>query len=109
LSSLSSYDSHPQPLHRFNDRQLGQIYRIIRARYFKPSPNLIDLRFAIHLPFGKLYFIILIGKEKRENGRHHAIREAEAIGNLVAADFTLLAVNSLVSIVFFGALYLIKS
>jgi hypothetical protein len=108
-SVLDQIDVDPQFLDGVNDRQLEPIDEIARVRYLKPSPKLVDLRFTMRLPFRSLYFVILVGKERRKDKRHYGLRKAEEIGNFVAAAFILLAVNSFVSIIFFGILYLIKS
>jgi hypothetical protein len=108
-SLLAQIDVDPKLLDGFDDRQLEQSDEIDRVRYLKPSLKLVDLRFTMRLPFRSLYFVILVGKERRKDKRHYSLRKAEEIGNFVAAAFILLALNSLLSIIFFGTLYLIKS
>jgi hypothetical protein len=72
-------------------------------------PKLIDIRFAVDLVFTRFYIVLMVGKDRRDRRRSHAIKGLTKIGNTLAAILLLLGANLTISAFIVLSFYLIKS
>lgn len=79
----------------------------IRKAIAGRKKHAIDLRFTLQLPFTKLYFVFLVGKDTRTASTDVA-RDRRATARMRSARLGLLALCCVVFIVLAAAGYLIK-
>jgi hypothetical protein len=71
--------------------------------------KLVNFHLDVNLLLGKFYLAVYIGKDRRTQKRKYIPRGVERIGNMIVALTLLVGFSTLLTIVVFLALYLIKS
>jgi hypothetical protein len=89
--------------------QREAFHQILSEAIPKPSPKIVDLRFAIDLLVSRFYVVLFIGKDRRKRQRQYFNRTITRIGNTVAVTIILVGMNLTVSAFILLAGYLVKS
>jgi hypothetical protein len=71
--------------------------------------KLIDIRFSVDLVVTRFYLVLMVGKDRRDQRRSHAIKGLTKFGNTIAAILLLLGANLTISAFIVLSFYLIKS
>ena len=72
-------------------------------------PKLIDIRFGVDLVITRFYVVLIVGKDRRDQNRTHAVNGWTKLGNTLAAILLLLGANLAISGFIVLSLYLLKS
>jgi hypothetical protein len=72
-------------------------------------PKLIDIRFSVDLVVTRFYVVLMVGKDRRDQRRSHAVKGFTKFGNTIAAILLLLGANLTISAFIVLSFYLIKS
>jgi hypothetical protein len=72
-------------------------------------PKLIDIRFGVDLVVTRFYVVLMVGKDRRDHNRTHAVNGWTKLGNTLAAVLLLLGANLAISGFIVLSLYLLKS
>jgi hypothetical protein len=72
-------------------------------------PKLIDIRFSVDLVVTRFYVVLMVGKDRRDQRRSHAVKGLTKFGNTIAAILLLLGANLTISAFIVLSFYLIKS
>jgi hypothetical protein len=72
-------------------------------------PKLIDLRFGVDLVVMRFYVVLMVGKDRRDQHRTHAVKGLTKLGNTLAAVLFLVGTNLAISGFIVLSLYLVKS
>jgi hypothetical protein len=75
----------------------------------QPRPKLIDIRFSVDLVVTRFYVVLMVGKDRRDQRRSHAVKGLTKFGNTIAAILLLLGANLTISAFIVLSFYLIKS
>ncbi|WP_434686620.1 hypothetical protein [Pseudanabaena minima] len=98
-----------QILKKLNTAEREDLKSVIHTAIPRPSPKLIDLRFAIDLIFTRYFVVLMIGKDMRKQKRKHQVSGIAKVANVITAILLIIAMSLLVSGVTILILYLIKS
>lgn len=98
-----------QILKKLNIDERENLKSVIHTAIPRPSPKLIDLRFAIDLIFTRYFVVLMIGKDMRKQQRPHQVSGIAKVTNVITAILLIIAMSLLVSAVTILILYLIKS
>ncbi len=93
----------------FTPEQTEAIYALLQAAIPKPSPKLVDLRFAVDLVLARFYVVLFVGQDRRQQKRSYVPNSVSRVGNALAAVLLLLGLNLLISLFVLLSVYLIKS
>jgi hypothetical protein len=74
-----------------------------------PRPKLIDIRFSVDLVVTRFYVVLMVGKDRRDQRRSHAVKGLTKFGNTITAILLLLGANLTISTFIVLTFYLIKS
>lgn len=99
----------PDILASFSSIQREAIAQALNEAMPKPSPKLVDLRFAVDLIVSRFYVVLLIGKDRRQKPRRYIPEGIAKIGNTVTAVIFLIGANFVISAFILLAIYLLKS
>jgi predicted secreted protein len=108
----AEYYMHQIPikiLKKLNEVEREELKSVIHTAIPRPSPKLIDLRFAIDLIFTRYFVVLMIGKDMRKKQRQHQVNGIAKVANVIAAILLIIAMSLLISAVTILILYLIKS
>ena len=72
-------------------------------------PKLIDIRFSVDLVITRFYVVLMVGKDRRDQRRSHAVKGLTKFGNTITAILLLLGANLTISAFIVLSFYLIKS
>lgn len=81
---------NPAVLNTLSDAQSREVRRLLHLAVRQPGPKLVDLRFRIPLPFLPLYFVMLLGHDRRAESRARGAPAHARLGNALAALYLLL-------------------
>jgi hypothetical protein len=95
------------PLH--NADVLSEPEQRARGRSPQQLPKLIDIRFGVDLVVTRFYVVLMVGKDRRDRQRIHAVKGLTKLGNTLTAVIFLLGANLAISGFIVLSLYLIKS
>lgn len=98
-----------QILKKLDTDERENLKSVIHTAIPRPSPKLIDLRFAIDLIFTRYFVVLMIGKDMRRKQRPHQVSGIAKVANVITAILLIIAMSLLVSAVTILILYLIKS
>jgi hypothetical protein len=98
-----------QILKKLDTDERENLKSVIHTAIPRPSPKLIDLRFAIDLIFTRYVVVLMIGKDMRRQQRSRQVSSIAKVANVIAAILLIIAMSLLVSAVTILILYLIKS
>lgn len=99
----------PKMLDSFTPQQLSAIVGILTEAIPQSSPKIVDLRFAIDLIISRFYFVILVGKDRRQQKRKYVPQGVAKLGNAIAVLVLLLGLNLLLSLTLILLFYLLKT
>jgi hypothetical protein len=99
----------PHVLASFNAEQLDIMRSLLKQAIPKPSPKIVDLRFAVDLVISRFYIVLFVGKDRRRSPRKYMPGRVARVGNFVAAIALLIGANLVISAFIVLLLYLIKS
>lgn len=98
-----------QILKKLNTSEREDLKSVIDTAIPRPSPKLIDLRFAIDLIFTRYFVVLMIGKDRRKQQRSYQVSGIAKVANVITAVLLIIAMSLLISAVTILILYLIKS
>jgi len=75
----------------------------------KPSPKIVDLRFAVDMLISRFYVVLFVGKDRRRQPRKYISKRLTRIGNIIAVIILLIAANLTISGLLIFSVYLLKS
>lgn len=99
----------PAVLQSFSTEQLAEFRRVLDEAIPKPSPKLVDLRFAIDLIVQRFYVVLFIGKDRRKKERIYLPSRIARIGNRIVIVIFLFGANLAISGMIVLAAYLFKT
>jgi hypothetical protein len=99
----------PHILVGFNPEQLQAITFALEQAIPKPSPKIVDLRFAVDLIFSRFYVVLFVGKDRRRKQRKYTPKGISKIGNIFTAVILLIGINLVFSAFILLVAYLFKS
>ncbi|MEA5487556.1 MULTISPECIES: hypothetical protein [Pseudanabaena] len=108
----ADYYMHQVPvqiLKKLDADERENLKSVIHTAIPRPSPKLIDLRFAIDLIFTRYFVVLMIGKDMRKQQRPHQVNGFAKVANVITAVLLIIAMSLLISSVTILILYLIKS
>ncbi len=73
-----------------SDTQSLEVRKLLHLAVRQPGPKFVDLRFTIPLPLLPLYFVLLIGRDRRTASRSRGVPAASRLGNALAALYLVL-------------------
>jgi hypothetical protein len=98
-----------QILNKLDTDDIENLKSVIHTAIPRPSPKLIDLRFAIDLIITRYFVVLMIGKDLRRQPRQHQVSGVAKVANVITAILLIIAMSLLISAVTILILYLIKS
>jgi predicted secreted protein len=98
-----------QILNKLDTDDIENLKSVIHTAIPRPSPKLIDLRFAIDLIITRYFVVLMIGKDLRRQQRQHQVSGVAKVANVITAILLIIAMSLLISAVTILILYLIKS
>jgi hypothetical protein len=107
--SLSQDASASSLLSNITPEQWAAIEKIVLERRAKTNPKLIDIRFVVDVVFTRFFVVLMVGKDRRDRSRNHAVSGLTKLGNTFAAVLLLLGANLVLSAFILLTLYLTKS
>ncbi len=99
----------PELLASYTPAQLQAIKDLLEKAIPKPAPKLVNLRFEIDLLFESFYFVLFVGKNRRQQRRRYPVSWIERWGNTLVVIMVLLGLNLTISFSVLLMAYLVKS
>ena len=98
-----------ETLEKLDNRERELLKSIFQTAIPHKTPKIIDLRFVVDLVFTRYFVVLMIGKDRRKQHRHHEVNGVTKVANIIGAILLIIAMSLLISAMTFLLLYLLKS